>query len=66
MRAAAQPRQRDRQPPFWDAIGHPERRRISEDLFTLLFTLVDFDGPLSSLGQILKRLKPQGERLESF
>ena len=29
---------RNMPPAVWDETGHPERGRISEDLFTLLFT----------------------------
>lgn len=35
-------------PAFWDVTGHPERRRISENPFPLLFTSATFFGSVST------------------
>ena len=35
-------------PAVWDETGHPERRRISEDLFPLIFTAATFFGSAST------------------
>ena len=47
-RGRSEPLQRNTTPAVWDVTGHPERRRISENPFPLLFTSATFFGSVST------------------